>query len=47
MIVFGQDNLCINDANEAAVSLYGFSKEEFMNLTVLDIRPPEDEKIHT
>lgn len=42
MIVFGQDNLCINDANEAAVSLYGFSKEEFMNLTVLDIRPPED-----
>src|SRR3954471_16487140 len=27
--------------NEAAIRLYGFSREEFLRLTLLDIRPPE------
>src|SRR5260370_6879717 len=28
--------------NEAAVRHYGYSREEFLGMTVLDIRPPED-----
>ncbi len=28
--------------NEAAVRIYGFSREEFLGMTLLDIRPPEE-----
>ena len=28
--------------NDAAVRTYGFSREEFLGMTVLDIRPPEE-----
>jgi PAS domain S-box-containing protein len=29
-------------ANDAAVHAYGYSREEFLQMTLLDIRPPED-----
>ena len=29
-------------ANDSAVSKYGYSREEFLTMTVMDIRPPED-----
>jgi PAS domain S-box-containing protein len=32
----------ILEVNEAAVRRYGYSREEFLSLTVRDIRPPED-----
>ena len=28
--------------NDAAVQAYGFSREEFLGMTLLDIRPPEE-----
>jgi PAS domain S-box-containing protein len=28
--------------NDAAIRTYGFSREEFLNMTLLDIRPPEE-----
>lgn len=30
------------EVNETMVNLYGYSREEFLSMTVLDIRPPED-----
>ena len=30
------------EVNEAAVAAYGYSRADFMKMTVLDIRPPED-----
>ena len=30
------------DVNEAAVRHYGYSREEFLTMTIMDIRPPED-----
>lgn len=32
----------IVDCNAEALSLYGYSREEFLSLTILDIRPPEE-----
>jgi PAS domain S-box-containing protein len=34
------------DVNDAAVTQYGYGKEEFMSLNATDIWPPEDEKRH-
>jgi PAS domain S-box-containing protein len=28
--------------NQAAIDKYGYSREEFLGLTILEIRPPED-----
>src|SRR5690349_21158360 len=30
------------DVNNAAVNHYGYSRDEFLNMTLLDIRPKED-----
>ena len=30
------------EVNEAAIAAYGFSREEFLEMTLLDIRPQED-----
>lgn len=30
------------DVNEAAIAKYGYSREEFLQMTIRDIRPPED-----
>lgn len=40
--VFDRQTLKFVDVNYAALRHYGFSKDEFLNMTILDIRPPED-----
>jgi formate hydrogenlyase transcriptional activator len=42
MIAFDRDSLVILAVNEAAIRSYGYSREEFLAMTVKDIRPPED-----
>src|SRR5271165_4819511 len=41
MWIYDCETLRCLAVNEAAVSTYGFSREEFLALTMLDIRPPE------
>ncbi len=43
IIIWDMNTLQILEVNETAVELYGYTKEEFLKLTVLDIRP-DDEK---
>lgn len=41
------ESLAFLDVNEAAIHRYGYSREEFLAMTLLDIRPPEDaEALH-
>jgi PAS domain S-box-containing protein len=40
--VFDPETYEFLEANKAAVDLYGYTKEEFLNMTLKDIRPPED-----
>ena len=42
MWIFDRTTLQILEVNEAAIELYGFSRDEFLNMTILDIRPLED-----
>jgi two-component system cell cycle sensor histidine kinase/response regulator CckA len=42
MFVFDKNTYAFLDANEAAVAQYGYSREEFLSKTILDIRPEED-----
>jgi two-component system, cell cycle sensor histidine kinase and response regulator CckA len=42
MWVFDLETLRFLAVNDAAVSHYGYSREEFLRLTIVDIRPPED-----
>ncbi len=42
MWVYDTSTLAILEVNEAAVTHYGYSREEFARLTLADIRPPED-----
>jgi len=42
MWVFDSQSLKILDVNRAAVMKYGYTLEEFLNMTIADIRPPED-----
>ncbi len=42
MWVYDVETLYFLDVNKAAVNHYGFSKEAFLSMTVLDIRPAED-----
>ncbi|MEH2250703.1 PAS domain S-box protein [Nostoc sp.] len=42
MWVYNQNNLQFLDVNEAAVIHYGYSREEFLQMRITDIRPPED-----
>ncbi|MBL7744911.1 MAG: PAS domain S-box protein [Chitinophagaceae bacterium] len=42
MFMFRLPDFLIIDANEAAVRQYGYSHEEFLHMTVKDIRPEED-----
>lgn len=44
MWVYDIENYKILDVNKAAEILYGYSREEFLKLTLLDIRPEEDKK---
>ena len=40
--IWEQESLCILDVNQAAVEAYGYSREEFLAMTLRDISPPED-----
>ncbi|MEO7251059.1 MAG: EAL domain-containing protein [Arenimonas sp.] len=40
--VFHRESLRILEANDAAASHYGYSREEFQQMDLADIRPPED-----
>ena len=40
--IYDEDTLRFVEVNEAAVQLYGYTPEEFMQLTLQDIRPAED-----
>jgi PAS domain S-box-containing protein len=42
MWIFDCQSLRFLEVNEAALRQYGFSREEFLAMTVADIRPPED-----
>ncbi len=43
MWVFDPDTLKFVQVNKAATDLYGYSEEEFMDMCLTDIKPPEDE----
>ncbi len=40
--VYDLDTLEILDVNETAISLYGYTREEFLSITVNDLKPEED-----
>jgi two-component system, cell cycle sensor histidine kinase and response regulator CckA len=42
MWVYAPDSLRFLDVNEAAIAHYGYSREEFLSMTIVDIRPQED-----
>ncbi|HWO69826.1 MAG TPA: PAS domain S-box protein, partial [Actinomycetota bacterium] len=42
MWIFDTESLRFLAVNDAAVRLYGYSREEFLAMTIEDIRPPED-----
>jgi PAS domain S-box-containing protein len=42
MWVYDVENLRFLDVNDAAIAHYGYSRDEFRAMTVLDIRPEED-----
>jgi PAS domain S-box-containing protein len=42
MFIADRDNMSILEVNSAALSLYGYTRDEFMNLTLKDLRPSED-----
>ncbi len=39
MLVFNVEGLCVLNVNDAALSHYGYTREQFLNLTALDLRP--------
>lgn len=44
LLVFQRDSLDILSFNNAAKEFYGYSSEEFLKLTILDIRPEEEKQ---
>lgn len=42
MWIFDQKTLRFNAVNQAAIKHYGYSREEFLQMTIADIRPSED-----
>jgi two-component system, cell cycle sensor histidine kinase and response regulator CckA len=42
MWVYDLDTLTILAVNEAAVHAYGYARDEFLAMTIKDLRPPED-----
>jgi diguanylate cyclase (GGDEF)-like protein/PAS domain S-box-containing protein len=42
MWVFDSETLRFLDVNDAAVKRYGYSRGDFLRMTIADIRPPED-----
>lgn len=47
MWIFRRDDLRFLEVNDAATQLYGYTREEFLEMTIIDIRPAEDaDKLH-
>lgn len=44
VLIYNPDTFEILDVNNAAINMYGYSKAEFLKLTLKDIRPPEEIK---
>lgn len=42
MFVYDQSNLSYLDVNQAALDHYGYTRDEFLKMTHVDIRPPRD-----
>jgi two-component system, cell cycle sensor histidine kinase and response regulator CckA len=42
MWVFDVDTLAFLDVNESAVRHYGYTREEFLEMSIMDLLPPED-----
>jgi PAS domain S-box-containing protein len=42
MWVYDRETLAILAVNDAAIQKYGYTRQEFLNLTIRDVRPPED-----
>lgn len=42
MLILDCHTLAITAANDAALPLYGYTRDEFLRLSALDIRPPEE-----
>lgn len=42
MWIYDVETLAFLEVNEAAVINYGYSRNEFLSMSILDIRPPED-----
>jgi PAS domain S-box-containing protein len=42
MWVYDRDTLAFLDVNDAAIERYGYSRDEFLAMTIKDIRPSED-----
>jgi len=42
MWVFDVDTLAFLEVNDAAVRHYGYTRDEFLSMTIMDILPPED-----
>ncbi len=42
MWMYDRETLAFLEVNAAAVHLYGYTREEFLAMTIADIRPPED-----
>jgi PAS domain S-box-containing protein len=42
MWIYDRKTLAFLDVNEAAITKYGYSRQEFLNMTIVNIRPPED-----
>ncbi len=44
--VFDLETQAFLEVNEAAIQHYGYSREEFLAMTISDIRPPEKDRLH-
>jgi two-component system cell cycle sensor histidine kinase/response regulator CckA len=42
MWVYDAETFCFLEVNDAAINRYGYTRDEFMGMTILDIRLPED-----
>lgn len=42
MLIYDLETLAFLEVNQACINHYGYSREEFLNLKIQDIRPPED-----
>jgi PAS domain S-box-containing protein len=44
IFIYSLETLQFRDVNETAIRLYGYTHEEFLNMTIADIRPEEDKE---